>query len=262
MSLRGDVARPQGRRANGGRNLLALVVLLSVCGHAPVAVSAIDEPADGRTITNTLNPRTADPALGAATFGGPVARDPAGNPLWAVPLRVLTYTGARPLFSRSRRPPSSPAVAAPASAPVPVAVRPAEPDHPLLTLVGTIVGTHEGIGIFVDQSSNNIIRLTTEQDFQGWTLRAVHERDAVFEKSQSQAILVLPARSATDQPATAAANRAAATPSGVWMDGDGQMISPPRYGKDTQSNPPNRAATWRDGDGQLIVPPTVQNRPL
>lgn len=252
-----EAAKPTGRRAIGGRNLLALVVVVIACGHSRAVLSAAGEPTDSSEIANTLNPQAANQPLGLSTFDAPTARMPAGNPLWAVPLRVLTYTRERPLFSPSRRPPSSPAVAAPPIAPAPVTATHEEPDHPLLTLVGTVVGTHEGIGIFVDQSSKNVIRLTTDQDYHGWRLRAVHERDAVFERSQREAILALPARSAPDQPANVVANPVAASYSGAWMDGDGQMISSPR---NRQPNPPSLPATWRDGDGQLISPPPVQNR--
>ena len=38
---------------------------------------------------------------------------PSGNPLWAIPLSVLTATQERPIFTASRRPPQR-AVAAPA----------------------------------------------------------------------------------------------------------------------------------------------------
>jgi len=57
--------------------------------------------------------------------------------------------------------PPAPVVAATyvvAAAPPP---QPAEPDHPLLTLVGTVVGKSEGIGIFLDQTTNDVIRLKT-----------------------------------------------------------------------------------------------------
>src|SRR5580693_3741706 len=38
---------------------------------------------------------------------------PSGNPLWAVPLSVLTATQERPIFSASRRPPQRAVVAMP-----------------------------------------------------------------------------------------------------------------------------------------------------
>lgn len=172
---------------------------------------------------------------------------PTGNPLWGIPLRVLTATRERPLFSPSRRPPAPPVAAAP-PAPRPVAVaKPPEPDHPLLTIVGTIVGSSDAIGVFVEQASNNIIRLHTGQDHDGWVLRSVHGREAMFEKNERHATLALPVpgappaaptlagtgqpipTGAPDQPAQAALPAPAAGASGnTWMDGDGNMIAPPK----------------------------------
>src|SRR5438552_3274555 len=75
-----------------------------------------------------------------------------GNPLWAIPLTALSTTRERPIFSPSRRPPEPPAVVAAYVPPAkPEPAPPAEPNHPLLTLVGTIVGPLEGIGVFLDQ---------------------------------------------------------------------------------------------------------------
>src|SRR5262249_10561819 len=80
-----------------------------------------------------------------------------GNPLWAVPLRLLHNTRERPLFSSSRRPPPPhPAPQQPvvvASAPPP----PPKPSRPDLKLVGTIVGGRESIGIFVEDGSAKML---------------------------------------------------------------------------------------------------------
>jgi hypothetical protein len=115
-----------------------------------------------------------------------------GNPLWAVPLSVLSETVARPVFSPSRRPPSPPVVAAPfvppAKTPPPTAT---ESDHPMLTLLGTIVGELDGIGIFLDEASNKAIRLRAGQVHGGWTLRSVRRRAANFERDQLEATLEL-----------------------------------------------------------------------
>jgi len=147
-------------------------------------------------------------------------------------------------------------VALPAVIPKRPVARPGEPDHPELTLVGTVVSAHEGIAIFVDQASKTVIRLRTGQDYDGWTLRAIHERDTVFENTQHEAILALPARSTTGPAANGGASPARAPPSGTWMDGDGQIISPP---VSKVSTPAPHPATWRDGDGQLTGPPTLAN---
>jgi general secretion pathway protein N len=123
------------------------------------------------------------------------AKPVASNPLWAVPIDALSQTVERPLFSPSRRPPPPPVVAA---APVPPAKPlppPAtKPDHPLLTLLGTVVGGSEGIGVFLDETSHDVIRLKTGDVHGGWMLRSVHGRAADFERGdRREATLGLPA---------------------------------------------------------------------
>src|SRR5262249_57481416 len=54
---------------------------------------------------------------------------PTGNPLWGIPLRVLTATPERPLFSPSRPPPAPPAPAPPPPPP-PGPPPPAPPPPP------------------------------------------------------------------------------------------------------------------------------------
>src|SRR6516165_10814505 len=60
-----------------------------------------------------------------------------GNPLWGVPINVLTATRERPLFAETRRPPPPPlkaeALPPPPPAPPPP---PPEPEKPRLALVG------------------------------------------------------------------------------------------------------------------------------
>jgi general secretion pathway protein N len=126
-------------------------------------------------------------------------REPRGNPLWAIPLRSLTATRERPLFTPSRRPPP-PAVAGPppAEAPPP-APPPTGPDRPLLTLVGAISGETEGIAIFLDETTRDIVRLRTgESHPSGWTLRSVKGREVALVKNEQTVILALPAP--TDDP--------------------------------------------------------------
>src|SRR4051812_9893598 len=71
---------------------------------------------------------------------------PSGNPLWSVPLSVLTATQERPIFSASRRPPPR-AVAGPRIEPaiVPAAPAPAEIEHPPFALIGAVVGERDAI---------------------------------------------------------------------------------------------------------------------
>ena len=117
------------------------------------------------------------------------AREPRGNPLWAIPLSSLSATRERPLFLPSRRPPAAPAVAGP---PVVVAAKPVEDDRPQLTLVGAVVGESEGFAVFIDLRSNATVRLRTGQGHAGWTLSSVKGREAVLAKDRETVAFVLP----------------------------------------------------------------------
>jgi general secretion pathway protein N len=211
------------------------IAFLACAGLGASAMAATPPPGLGpESALNAggLDPTTDRPAV-------PVARErgPSGNPLWGIPLRILTATRERPLFSPSRRPPAPPVVAAPVM-PRPVAApKPPEPDHPLLTIVGTIVGEGDAIGVFVNQATNEVIRIHAGQAHDGWVLRSVHGREASFEKDERQATLALPAPGAMPGPAPVAGQPvpvAAAAPAAgpaqagnTWTDGDGNLITPP-----------------------------------
>lgn len=256
MCVLSEMSRRLQSGAIAACGVLWLIVVASASGHSRALALAINEPADSGAIETGINPPFPQPNP-AVEPPGAAARVPAGNPLWAIPLRLLNVTRERPLFSPSRRPPPAAIVAAPSAAPAQPAVKHATPDHPLLTLLGTVIGGHEGIGIFVDQASKNVISLRSGQEHDGWTLREVRDRETVFERHHRQAILALPARSATNGPVVPGVNSAALLPAGTWMDGDGQMISPPSNGGDRKSIG-SADATWRDGDGRLITPPPMQ----
>jgi general secretion pathway protein N len=114
-----------------------------------------------------------------------------GNPLWAVPLSALTATRERPLFSASRRPPAPPVVARPVVETRPPPPPAPGPQKPRMSLVGTVAGA-DGIAIFVDQSTQTIIRLRTGEGHEGWILRAVGAREVTLQNDQDIAILALP----------------------------------------------------------------------
>lgn len=118
--------------------------------------------------------------------------EPSGNPLWAIPLSALTATRERPLFLPSRRAPAA-AVAGPvAAAPPPPPPPPAQEERPPLMLIGVVAGESEGFAVFLDQTSNNVVRLKTGQDHSGWVLRAVKGREATLHKNGKSEILALP----------------------------------------------------------------------
>jgi general secretion pathway protein N len=117
---------------------------------------------------------------------------PSGNPLWGIPLRELSATRERPIFSPSRRPPP-PAVAAAPYVLAAAVSKPVEPERPQLTLVGTIAGATDGFGIFLDKTSNKVMRLKLREAHQGWILQRVRGREAVLEKQDQTVVLALPA---------------------------------------------------------------------
>src|SRR5215470_10602723 len=141
------------------------------------------------------DPIGTDTKAGAAATGSPppkVTGDrPRGNPLWAIPLRTLTTTRERPIFSPSRQPPPRPAIAAPYVPPPPVS-KPAEPERPQITLVGTVSGEQDAFGIFLDPTTNKIVRLRLGDDHKGWILRQVRGREVMLQKDRKTAFLALP----------------------------------------------------------------------
>jgi hypothetical protein len=122
-----------------------------------------------------------------AAIGQPLG----GNPLWAISLKELSATRERPIFLPSRRAPA-PAVATAPYVPSPQPTKPAEPERPQLSLVGTIAGDKEGFGIFLDRLANTVLRLKTGEQHKGWILREVRSRETVLEKGDKTATLALP----------------------------------------------------------------------
>jgi hypothetical protein len=181
------------------------------------------------------------------------------NPLWSLPLSSLSVTRERPIFSPSRRPPP-PVIAAPYVPPMspPRPSKPPEPDHPLLTLVGTLAGDSQGVGIFIKESDKTTLRLRTGEDHEGWMLRSIRGGEAIFEKGDRTATLaLLPIGSVTQAPASPMpfAN--------TWRDGDGQLITAPPRREPKPASPPAAALrnTWLDGDGQMIAAPPKKPTP-
>jgi hypothetical protein len=176
------------------------IAALALSSHRVPAlnVNATDELSyDARPIESPAESTIADePAVRGQAVETPRApiqgRSLNGNPLWTIPLTALSATRERPIFSASRRP-RPPAVAvAPAVKPAAVAPKPKDPERPKLTLVGTITGGLERVGIFLDQSTKAALRLKMGDDYQGWKLRSVQGREVTLEKDQEAVILALP----------------------------------------------------------------------
>jgi hypothetical protein len=117
---------------------------------------------------------------------------PAGNPLWALPLKQLSVTRERPIFSPSRVPPPpvTPTFVTPATVRQPV--KPREPERPALSLVGTVIGANDKIAVFLETTTQNVVRLRVGEDHQGWVLHLVKAREAALVKDGEQAVFEIP----------------------------------------------------------------------
>jgi general secretion pathway protein N len=133
-----------------------------------------------------------------------------GNPLWSVPLSVLTATQERPIFSASRRPPQRAVVAAPAEQVAAPPPKPAEPERPAVALIGAVVGDNDAIADFLDRASQKIVRLRQGDTHAGWQLSSVQGREVTFGKADRSEVLVLQRRG---QESAAAAPPLAGIPS-------------------------------------------------
>jgi general secretion pathway protein N len=139
-----------------------------------------------------ITPATEPPPLGGGPLISVAPREPRGNPLWSVPLKNLNATRERPIFLPSRRAPAPAVAGAPPPPPVVAPPPPAEPDRPGLALVGAVSGENEGIAVFMEESTRDIVRLRTGENHAGWILRSVRAREATLEKGPETAILALP----------------------------------------------------------------------
>lgn len=165
------------------------LVLLAAIGPGLVALIT---PAPGFGDASTLGIDKG----GLGVTGQPISRPdetvPGPNPLWAIPLTALSATRNRPLFEPSRRPPASATTNAPIVAAHSPPTPPVAPERPNLDLVGTIAGGDEGMAIFIDQTTQEAVRLRTGQDHLGWILQSVDRRTATLQKSGQSETLELP----------------------------------------------------------------------
>jgi general secretion pathway protein N len=170
---------------------------------APIAATAIAHTADtpGMSVRAGLGPTP------RVKSGEPDRAPLSGNPLGVIPLKELSNTRERPLFSPSRRPP--PPVVEKPYVPPPPRVETKPPPEPLmLSLLGTIAGAGGGIALFMEKSSQEVVRLRTGESHRGWVLRSVHGREAMLEKGDRKETVALP----SDGAAAAAPARAPAMP--------------------------------------------------
>jgi general secretion pathway protein N len=114
-----------------------------------------------------------------------------GNPLWQVPLERLSVTRERPIFLPSRRPPRpAPAYVAPVAFRQPA--KPAEPERPAVSLLGTVIGSDVQMGVFLEKATNKVVRLRLGEAHQGWVLRLVKAREVTLAKDIEQTLALDP----------------------------------------------------------------------
>ncbi|WP_044591812.1 hypothetical protein [Bradyrhizobium sp. LTSPM299] len=178
------------------------------------AIVSVGVPPELRAATSSLEVLPADRAgdgSDSVDVGGlkPLARPvrepatplPGGNPLWAVPLSALTATEARPIFSASRRPPQRAVVAPTAESAVAPPPAPAQPERPALALIGAVVGDGDAIAVFLDQTTQQVVRLRQGDSHAGWQLSVVQPREVTFKRADRSEVLALKRQEATTAPA-------------------------------------------------------------
>jgi hypothetical protein len=119
---------------------------------------------------------------------------PSANPLWAIPLSALSATRNRPLFTPSRRPPAPVVANVPRPVPrvAPPPPPPPIPEHPNLTLVGTVAGENEGVAVFIEQGTRDTVRLRMGEGHSGWILQSVDRGVATLQKGPQTETLLMP----------------------------------------------------------------------
>lgn len=175
-------------------NRTLVLTLLSAAIPAMICVFPAKADSAGTEITRA----TPHPPKPPSDAGTPVA-----NAVLAIPLSKLSMTRDRPIFSPSRRPPPPPALPVIAKQVEPA--KPAEPDQPPLILVGTVAGDDSGIAVFVEQTTENIVRLQVNESHQGWTLRSIQGREVTLLKGRKSSILALAPPGGTAEPPSAQA---------------------------------------------------------
>jgi hypothetical protein len=72
-------------------------------------------------------------------------------------------------------------------------------------LVGTVVGEFRQIGVFVEETTKEMVRLATGEGHDGWVLRSVDKAGVQFERGERTATFMLRPDKSPESAATATA---------------------------------------------------------
>jgi general secretion pathway protein N len=152
-------------------------------------------------------------------------RELSGNPLWAIPLSTLSATRERPLFTPSRRPPAAavtgPPPVEPAAPPAPTG-----PERPQLVLVGVVGSDSGGIAIFIDQATNDVVRLKTGDSRSGWKLESAKGREVQLRRNDETLTFALSAPNAVAPPPPPPAGPPSPAPAAMPQPSSGEKLPP------------------------------------
>jgi general secretion pathway protein N len=165
---------------------MALFSLNGAIGQTPAGASILGNDLDPVSPSTKQHP-------GADKKLEPRAAAPGGNPLWGVPISLLSASQERPIFSASRRPPAPPPPPPMPVAEAPPPPPPAEPEAPPFTLIGTAVGAPRSVALILDQTTKSLVRLHVGEAASGWYLRSVDARAMTLEKNSRVVSICLPA---------------------------------------------------------------------
>ena len=214
-----------------GGALTALSLQLFAATSSTSDVLSTDRPADAADSVDigSVKPIARPSREGAKPL-------PGGNPLWSVPLSVLSVTRERPIFSTSRRPPQQ-AVAAPSADQVAPPPPPsAGPEHPALALIGAVVGDSDAIAVFLDRTSQKIVRLRQGDTHAGWEVRSVRGREVTLKKADQTETLSIQRQEVPGAVAGGPASGVPAVPASGAVDSNYAPFTPRSTPKNGESD--------------------------
>jgi general secretion pathway protein N len=227
------------------RRLATFLTLMLLAAAPALAAPSVDPFAGGTQDLGSGISITRPEQSSARPASAPA---PTGNPLWRLPLSALTVTQERPVFAPSRRPPPRAVAAAPVVMAAPPPQAPTPPAPLSLALIGAIVGDDDAIAVFIDRSTQGVVRMRAGQTHQGWALTAIQPRGATLTRdgqSETVALQRTDSNAATMSPATAmspAAMPIQPPPGAVISPATGMVIMPGAAPFVPRSTPKNGAS--------------------